>query len=92
VRHPPAPPRFLPHPPAPTNQASVSQNSQIDGRDFLTCPIPLEPASKSDDPSRQEVSPATAPPLKRQPTQRASGCSPKKRKTGKGVDHDGIVR
>lgn len=94
VRRPPAPPHFLPHPPqaGATNQAPFSQNGQLDGRNFLTCPIPLEPVSNPDDPSRQEGSPATAPPLKRQPTQRASGLSSKKRKAGRGVNDDGVVR
>jgi hypothetical protein len=86
------PPRFLPHPPPPTNQTSFSQNGQLDGRNFLTCPNPLEPVSKSDDPSRQEDSLVTAPPPKRQPTQRASFHSSKKRKTGKADDNDEIVR
>lgn len=95
VRHPPAPPRFLSHPPPPSNQASFPQrSSQLDGRNFLTCPIPLEPVSKPDDPSRQEGSLAIAPPLKRQPTLRASGLSSKtrKRKAGKAVNVDEIVR
>lgn len=90
LRHPPAPPRFLPHPP--TNQASFPQNSQLDSRNFLTYPIPLEPVSKPDDPSRQEDSRVTAPPPERQPTQRTSGSSSKKRKTGKAVNYDDMVR
>ena len=89
-----APPGFLPHPPPPTNQVSFPQNSQLDGGDFVTRSIPIEPVSKSDDPSRQEgtrVATSTSPP-KRQPTQRASGCPSKKRKTGKADNDDGIVR
>lgn len=89
-----APPGFLPHPPPPINQASFPQNSQLDGGDFITCTIPFEPVSKSDDPSHQvgtQVSTSTPPP-KRQPTQRTSGWSSKKRKTGKADNDDGIVR
>jgi hypothetical protein len=86
------PPRFPPHPPPPTNQTPFPQNGQLDGRNFLTCPIPLQPVSKSDDPSRQEGSLVTAPPPKRQPTQRASFRSSNKRKTGKADDNDEIVR
>ena len=92
VRDPPVPPRFLPQHPPPTNQASFPQDSQLDGRDFLTCPIPFEPVSKLDDPSHQEGSRVTAPPPKHQPTQRASGRSSKKRKTGKADNEDEIVR
>jgi hypothetical protein len=86
-----APPGFLPHPPPPTNQTSFPQNSQLDGRNYLTCPIPFEPVSKLDDPSRQEGTRVTAPPPKRHTTQRASGSS-KKRKTGKADNDDEIVR
>jgi hypothetical protein len=92
VRDPPAPPRFQPQAPPPTNQTSFPQNGQLDGRSVLSWPIPAEPSSKSDDPSRQEGSGVTAPPPKRQPTQRASGCSSKKRKTGKADNDDEIVR
>ena len=94
VRRPPSPPRFLPpsHPPPHTNQTSFSHNNQLDGRDFLTCPIPIQPVSKSDDPSRQEGPPVTPAPPKRQPSQRVSSCSSKKRKTGKAVNYDQVVR
>ncbi len=86
------PPRSLPHPPSPTDQMSFALNSQLDGRNFLTCPHPSESVSKSDDPSCQGESRVMAPPPpKRQPTQRASHRSPKKRKTGKADNHDGIV-
>ncbi|KAN0123717.1 hypothetical protein V8E52_002207 [Russula decolorans] len=86
-----APPRFLPHPPPPINQTSFPQNGQLDGRNVLSCPIPAEPASKSDDPSRHEGSRVTAPPPKRQPIQRASGCSSKRRKAGKADNDDEMV-
>ncbi|KAI0283067.1 hypothetical protein BGY98DRAFT_1094012 [Russula aff. rugulosa BPL654] len=84
---------YNPAPIAPIPASFPQQSSQLDGRNFLTCPIPLEPVSKPDDPSRQEGSLATAPPLKRQPTLRASGLSSKtrKRKAGKAVNVDEIV-
>jgi hypothetical protein len=95
LRDPPAPPPscFLPHHPSPTNQTPFPQNCQLDdGSNFLTWPIPAAPVLESDDPSRQEDTRVTAPHPKRQPTQRASGCSSKKRKAGKADNVDEIVR
>ena len=83
VHDPPAPPRFLPLPPPPKNQTSYPQSGQLEGRNSLTCPIPSEPVSKSDDAFRKEDSRATAPLPKRQPSQRASDRSSKKRKAVK---------
>ena len=87
-----APPGFLPRPPPPTNQTPFPQNGQLDGRNFMTYPISVESVSKSDDPSSQEDSRVMAPPPKRQPAQRASGCSSKRRKSGKVDNDDEIVR
>jgi hypothetical protein len=88
----PPPPRFPPLPPPPTAQTSFLPNSQLDGPIFLTYPTPSGTVSTRDDSARQGDSPVTAPPPKRQPSQRAFGRSSKKRKTGKADINDKIVR
>jgi hypothetical protein len=87
----PPPPRFPPLPPPPTDQTSFLPNSQLNGP-IITCPSPSESVSTPDDSSRQGDSRATAQPPKRQPSQRASGRSSKKRKVGKADGDDVIVR
>ena len=86
------PPGFLPPPPPPINQTSFPQDGQLDGRNALSCPIPAEPTSKSDDPSSEEGSRVVSTPPKRQPIQRGSSCSSKRRKAGKADNDDEIVR
>ncbi|KAF8478520.1 hypothetical protein DFH94DRAFT_750427 [Russula ochroleuca] len=87
----PPPPRFPPLPPPPTAQTSFLPNSQLDGPIFLTYPTPSGTVSTRDDSARQGDSPVTAPPPKRQPSQRAFGRSSKKRKTGKADINDKIT-
>lgn len=85
-------PCVLPLPPLPTDQTSSLPKSQLDGSIFLSCPAPSKPVSAPDDSARQEDSRVTAPPPKRQPSQRASGRSNKKRKVGKANNDEEIVR
>ena len=87
----PPPPHFLPLPPPPKDQTSFLQNDQLYGPNSLTCTTPAESGSTPVNSARQGGSRVTAPPPKRQPTQRASGGSPKKRKTDKADGDDGVV-
>lgn len=88
----PHPLRLPPVPPPPTAQTSFLPNSQLDGNILPTCPTPSGTVSTPDDTARQGDSPVTAPPPKRQPSQRASGRSSKKRKANKADNDEKIVR